>query len=118
MAATQIDDVLGCGEPDLLLKVRCFRGKRKGKLEVQEKSFAQVGEEVAQEEDFSATLTREGFKKKVEFLPMSPQSRTEREEPLPLDCTRMRQCKSGALCWVARVSQPDMFQVGMAGIEN
>ena len=38
-AATPTGDILGCGEPDLLLKVRRFPKKRFGKLKVQEESF-------------------------------------------------------------------------------
>ena len=41
-----IDDILGCGEPDLSLKVRRFPESRPGKLTVQETSCLHVGMEL------------------------------------------------------------------------
>ena len=36
---THIDDILGCGEPDVLAKIRNFPGARFGELTLQEESF-------------------------------------------------------------------------------
>ena len=74
MVATHIGDILGCGEPDELLKARCFSEGRFGKLKVQEKSFAHVGMELAREQDFSVALTREDFTKNPEPLLTSPEA--------------------------------------------
>ena len=41
--ATRIDDISGCGEPDLLLKVQRFLEKRFGKFKVQDASAVRVG---------------------------------------------------------------------------
>ena len=59
--ATHIADMLGRGEPGLLLKARDFSGKCPGELEAQEGSSVHVGMELAQEKDFSAKLTQEDF---------------------------------------------------------
>ena len=62
---THIDDLLGCGEDGLLVKVRGYSEKRFGKLEVQEGSCVHVGVELAQEKDFSVTLTQADFTKNM-----------------------------------------------------
>ena len=46
--ATHIDNISGCGEPDLLLKVRRFSAKRPSRLDVRKKSSARAGVELAQ----------------------------------------------------------------------
>ena len=55
--ATHIDDILGCGEPDVLPKIRRFPGQRFGAMKSQENSFVHVGAELNQEATFSVTLT-------------------------------------------------------------
>ena len=105
---THIDDILGCGEPDILAKARKFPVGRFGKLEVQEGSFVHVGMELAHEKDFSATLTEADFAKNVKLLPTSPEPWAGRREPSSLDHIKLRQCKLGELCWVATVSRPDL----------
>ena len=55
--ATHIDDIL-IGKRDLLEKARVFSEKRFAELEVQEGSLVHVGMELAQERDFSVTLTK------------------------------------------------------------
>ena len=77
-------------------------------LEAQEKSVGHVGANLAQEKDFSVTLTQEDFTKNLKSLPTSPKLRGGREDPLPLDDTKMRQCKLGELRGVAVVSRPDI----------
>ena len=55
---THIDDILGCGEPGVMDKLRQFLELRFGKLKVQEKQFVHVGMELAQDSSFSVTLTQ------------------------------------------------------------
>ena len=55
---TLIDDISCCGEPDLLLRVRCILEKRSDRLVVPGKSFVHVGMELGQQQDFSMTLTQ------------------------------------------------------------
>ena len=66
---THIDDISGCGEPDLLLKVRCILEKRFDKLVVQGKFFVRVGMELGQQQDFSITLTHGGLYEQPESPP-------------------------------------------------
>ena len=107
-ATTHIEDILECGEPDLLLKVRRFLGNCFSKLKVQGESCAHGGVELAQEGDFSVTSTQEDFTKILKFLATSPTLRAGRGGPASMDDTKMRQCKLGVLCWVAAVSRPDI----------
>ena len=100
---THIDDISGRGEPDLLLKALGFSEKRVGELNVQEGSFARVGAELAQGQDFSATLALADIVKNVKLLPTSPALWEGREESLSTDYAELRQCKLGELRWVATV---------------
>ena len=54
--ATHIDDILGCGEPDVSPKIRGFPGQRYGATKFQEDSFVDVGMELEQEANFSVTF--------------------------------------------------------------
>ena len=74
--ATHIDDILGCGECDLHARVREFSKERFGEMEGLEGSFVRVGAELAQEQDFSATLTQADFAKNMKLLPTSPELET------------------------------------------
>ena len=49
----QTDDSLACGEPDILLEVRQYLGRRSGDLKVKEKALVHVGMEPSQANDFS-----------------------------------------------------------------
>ena len=89
---------------DVVNPISCFRRdafleERLGKLKVQEKSFAHVGMERAQREDFSASLTREDFTKNLKFLPTSPELRAGRREPLSLEplSLELRAARGGPL---------------------
>ena len=53
------------------------------------------GMELAQEKDFSATLTQEGFSENLEFPPAPPEFWAGRKEPATLDETKMRQRELG-----------------------
>ena len=52
-------------------------------LEAQEKSVVHAGADLAQEIDFSVTLTQEDFTKNHKFLPSSPELRGGGKDPLP-----------------------------------
>ena len=73
---SHIDDISVSGEPDLSSVVRRFVVKRPGNLKVQE---------LAPEDDFSATLPRGGLTRHLEFPPAPPKSRAGRKEPLSMD---------------------------------
>ena len=51
--ATQIDDILGRGESDILAKMRIYSGQRFGGLKLQESSFVHVGMGLAQDNNSS-----------------------------------------------------------------
>ena len=70
---TNIDDILGCGEPDVLPKIRGFSEQRYGAMKLQENSFVHVGVELKQDTNFSATLTQAGFTKNPQPLGTSPE---------------------------------------------
>ena len=69
---THIDDISGRAEPDLLKKVRRSWEQRLGKLQVQKKSSAHVGKDVARKEDFPATLTHGGLNEEPEVSSHAP----------------------------------------------
>ena len=106
--ATHIDDILGCGVPDLLVKVRGFSDKRCGEMEAQEESPVPAGMELGQEKDFSVTSTHADFTKNLKLLPTPPALWAGRKEPLSMSYIKLRQCASGKLRWVAAVSRPDI----------
>ena len=68
-----MDDSLGRGEPDLQPKTRDSSEQRPGELQLQESSFVYVGVELAQESDFSATLTQDEFARNLNPLPTPTQ---------------------------------------------
>ena len=110
--ATHTDDISGFREYDLLAKVRGFLVKRFGGMQVQEGSFVHVGMKLAQEEDFSVTLTQAAPTEKVKLLPTPPELWEGRKERLSMEYIKLRQCMLGELRWVATVSRPDMCAVG------
>ena len=59
--ATQVGDVLGCGEPDILLKVRKYLGRRFEGLQVQAQSFVHVGMGMSLANDFPGLSAQENF---------------------------------------------------------
>ena len=73
--ATHIDDILGCGEPDVLPKIRRSSGQRFGAMKLQETSFVHVGVELNQNANFSAALKQEEFAKDIQPLGTSPELR-------------------------------------------
>ena len=105
---THIDDILGRGEPDLLRRARGFPEKHSGKLRAQGGSFVDVGMVLAQEKDFSATLTQEDFTTNLKLLPTSPAFWAGRKNPPRMDYAKLRRCKLGDLRWVATEARPDI----------
>ena len=65
--------------------------------------MVRVGVALAQEKDFSATLTQEYFTRNLEPLPAPPELWAGRKWPLSLDEIKLRPRKLGELCWVATV---------------
>ena len=53
---THIGDIPGCGEPEVLPKVRDFSEERFVELKLQGSPFVRVGMDLAQGSDFSVTL--------------------------------------------------------------
>ena len=62
---THIDDILGCGEPDVLPKIRGFSEQRFGAMKLQENSSVHASVGLNQEANFSATLTQADFTKNL-----------------------------------------------------
>ena len=85
-----------------------FFGKEIWILEVQEGFFANVGVELAQGKDFSATAAPGDFTENLKLLPASPEWWAGLKNPLSTDDGKWRRCKLGELCWVAAVSRPDL----------
>ena len=67
-----------------------------------------VGMELAQDSNFSATLPQEEFAKNLQPLPTTPKLLAVRQQLLPLEDVKLRQCKLGELCWPSTVSRPDI----------
>ena len=59
--ATNIDDILGLGDPDVQKKTRRFLEKRFGKLEVQERASVHEGPQLAQETGLPVAMTQDDF---------------------------------------------------------
>ena len=68
-----IDDIIGCGGPDVLSKILQFSERRFGELKLQESFFVHVGMDVPRKSDFSVTLTQDEIAKHLQPLPTSPQ---------------------------------------------
>ena len=105
---TRIDDILGCGEPDVLPKIRDFPERRFGGLKLQESSFAHVSMELVQAADFPVTLTQGEIAQSLKPFPTSPQFWSARQTMSSLEDMKLRQCKLGELHWLATVSRPDI----------
>ena len=80
--ATHIDDLLGCGECDALPKVREYLGRRFGDLKLRGSPFVYAGMGLAQECDFSVTLTRDENAQNPKPPPTTPQLRAARQKTL------------------------------------
>ena len=102
---THIDDILGCGEPDVLPKIRGFSGQRRGAMKLQENSFVHVGVGLRRDADFSATLAQVDFPKNLQPLRASPDFWAARRKLLSPEDAKLRQCKLGELCRLATVSR-------------
>ena len=54
--ATHIDDILGCGEPDVSAETRIYSERRFGELQLRKSSYVHVGKELEQDGNFSVTV--------------------------------------------------------------
>ena len=101
--ATQIDDILGRGEPDVLAKMRACLEQRFGELNLRELSFVHVSMEIARGHAFSATRTQSDFAQNLQSLLTTPKLWGARQKlPSPED-VHPCQCKLGELCWLPTV---------------
>ena len=75
-------------------RTRCILERRSGKLRVRKTTSARVGMGLAQEYDFSTTLTQKNFAKTLKFLTTTPKMRTSRKGP-SYEETEMRHYKLG-----------------------
>ena len=104
----RVDDILGCGEPDVLPKVRRFSAPRFGGLYVQEKSFAHVGAGLPQATDFSAQSAQKGFAGGLNVTPTSPELWAARRRLPATEEIKICQCNLGVLRGLATVLRPDI----------
>ena len=95
--ATHIDDIPGCGEPDVLAKMRICPEQRFGALKLQEPSFVHVGMELAQDAVFSATLAQCDFAKNSQPIPTTPKPLAARQKLLFPEEVHLCRCKLGEL---------------------
>ena len=105
---TDIGDILRCGAPDALPKIREFPEQRFGTIKLLENSFVHVGMELEQADNFSVTLTHADFTKNLQHLGTSPELWAARQKLLSPEDAKLRQCKLGELCLLATVSRPDI----------
>ena len=89
--ATHIDEIIGCGEPNVLLKIRGFPEHRFGAMRLQENSFAHVGVKLKQDANFSVALTQAHFTKNLQPLGASPELRAARQKLLSPEDVKLRQ---------------------------
>ena len=73
---THIDDVLSCGEADILWKAAKYSAGRFGVLAAQEQSFAHAGMELFRTNDSSEQSTPGSFTDALKPIPTSPQLRS------------------------------------------
>ena len=73
---THIDDILGCGAPDVLPKIRPFSEHSFGAINLQETPFVHFGVELNEEANFPATLTQE-----EQTNPVQPPLQRKRNKP-------------------------------------
>ena len=86
---THIDDVLGCREPAILLRVRKYLERRYWGVKVQKQSFVRVAMELSQVNDFSIQLAQENFTNAPKPMPTVPEVWASRQRPLSIREIRM-----------------------------
>ena len=82
--ATHTNDILSCGEPDLLLKARPFMRTQFGKVEVQT-SFGHVGHGICPEDRFLRDASQLDFTRNAKFLPGNVPAVAGRSEGAPVN---------------------------------
>ena len=71
-------------------------------------SFVRAGMELAQDADFSATLTKKEFAQNLKRPPTTLQSWAAWQKTLSPEKIKLRQCKLRKLRWLAAASRPDI----------
>ena len=97
--ATHIDDFLWRGEQDVLSNTRVVLERRFGNLKVQEFPSARAGAALRQENGIAVKLTREEFASNSRSLALPNASWQGKN--------KLRQRKSGELCWLDSVPRSD-----------
>ena len=105
---THIDDISGFGETDVLETIRHLLEKRLRTMKLREDSFVHVGMGLAQDGNFSATITQGELAKNLQTLLTSPQLRAARQKLLSPEDAKLRQCKLGELSCLSAVARPDI----------
>ena len=105
---THIDDLLGCGEQDILDKMRKLLSIRFGPVEIQQDTFTHIGMDIIQKSDGSVEVTQKNFADMLCMIATTPSLWKERNRPLDGEELQVCQSKLGELCWLATVSRPDI----------
>ena len=120
--ASHIDDILFCGRPDALAKIRGFLEaggfqNASGGTKPGESPLKHVGVEEPQENDFSVKLNQEEFAKNLNPLITSTGQRAARQRTLSPGDIQLRKRKFGQFCWLGAVPKPDTC-AGLARIAS
>ena len=105
---THIDDLLGCGERDILQKMGKFLSTRFGPAKVQRDNFTHIGMDVLQKNDGSAEIAQKTFTDLLCPIATSPSLWRDRNRALSDEELQTCQSKLGELCWLATVSRRDI----------
>ena len=97
VSTTHIDDILGCGQGDVLHSAQGCLGPRFGDSKVQDQKVVNVGMESTEAADLPAQLPQNEFADALKPIPTSSELRSSRQGPLSMGGLRMRQCKLGEL---------------------
>ena len=106
--ANHIGDIVGCGESEVIAKIRVFSDYRFESRGCTRSPPPHVGMVLPRGDDFSVQTTQEDFRKNVRRLPTSPELRAARQQPLSPEAVKLRQCKFGELFGVAAFSRLDI----------
>ena len=117
------DGISGCGGPGVLGETQTYSGARFGVLKLQESSFAHVGIEVSQANDYSVRSTQADLTSKLAPLGTSPALWAAKQQLLSQENVLRCQCKSGEPCRIAAVasgntSRPEMMAAGLARLAS
>ena len=105
---SHIDDLLGCGEQDILAKMEKFLAGRFGPVKIQKDDFQHLGMDIVQKLDGSVEVSQKNFTDLLSPIETSPSLWKDRNRPLDDEELQVCQSKLGELCWLATVSRPDI----------